>query len=199
MSIIWDGIEIEGTYSIEGRGQVYCRYAPIIISLAVVYRSIFVQRCPRPINFIQIDPGIDIGNGVLKFQYAWGSSTGDVADLVDCTVGEIVESPGGHPYEWKTPPYAPTLEANPIIRNHPGTWGGFKDEHGNRGFQRPYDWFEFTQTQYFRYRCPCWNAGNYVNVMGPLTIRRIINQNPGGSYYYTVTKRGDTATYNPLP
>lgn len=60
MSIIWDGIEIEGTYSIEGRGAVFCRYAPVIISLAVAYRTIFVESQPR-IDSITPDRGL-IGN-----------------------------------------------------------------------------------------------------------------------------------------
>ncbi len=50
-------------------------------------------RCGVPTNFQQQSCS-DIGSGDLHFVYTWVSSTGSLADLQGCTVGEIVTYPG---------------------------------------------------------------------------------------------------------
>ena len=53
----------------------------------------------------QFPPGravLDVGNGVLHFDYDWDSSTGNLANLNNCQVGESVAYPGASPYVWSS-------------------------------------------------------------------------------------------------
>lgn len=181
-----------------------CRYSYSTVSAF----SSWGVKCPVPVNFRQVGTGTDIGGGQLAFQYAWDSSTGNINDLATCNVGEIVTFPGpsgpGVQYFWPSPPFpAGSSSDNPSIDYLPGSRGGFADIHHlddpNYTFVKPYRAASFTGTQYYRYSCPCSNGGAWRNVMGPLSIVRSVSQNPNGTWKYTVTKSGASATINPLP
>ena len=157
--------------------------------------------CHIPLNFTQVSAS-DIGNGVLRFEYAWNSSSGNLADLTACVVGEIVTYPSSqNPWSWPSPPFPSVSTPNPSITEQNGTLGGLIDSHNPGGtFVKPYNPSAFVATQYYRYRCPCSNSGNPVNVMGPLEIGRSVIQTAGGSWRYTVTKAtGGLASIDPLP
>jgi hypothetical protein len=59
----------------------------------------------KPINYRQVGNGVARPDGVLHFNYAWDSTSGNLADLFDWRVGEIVTYPGGNPFVWPRPPY----------------------------------------------------------------------------------------------
>lgn len=159
-----------------------------------------VQNCDFPNNFRQVGPGTDTGNGVLHFEYAWGSSSGNLSDLSACTVGELVTYPGTGNYTPPSPPFNQSF-LNPTIIDNPATDGGLLDNHRtSRGFVTPYTAASFTATQYYRYKCPCKNNGDYVNLAGPISIVRSVSRiGQTQNYKYTITKSGSSATINPLP
>lgn len=133
--------------------------------------------------------GNDAGGGVLHFEYAWDSSTGRLADLSDCEVGERVDYPG-----FENPPFSPV--ANPTIIWLPGTNGAMQDNHGNSLLRKPYKNATLTATQYYRYRV---SGGTPVNLMGPIAIVREVIRKPDGNYKYRITKSGISAQIDPLP
>jgi len=153
--------------------------------------------CAVPTNFHQVGAGTDSG-GVLHFDYEWGSSTGNLADLSQCTVGEIVSYPGSsNPYVWPHPPFTRS-STSPTVIDVSATSGSGQDDHYGPPFASPFSAASFTATQYYRYKCPCANGGNYVNLTGPISIIRSVTQNANGSWKYTVTKSGSSATVNPM-
>jgi len=157
-----------------------------------------VQACAVPTNFRQVGNATALSNGTLRFNYAWDSSTGNLADLSQCTVGEIVSYPGANPFPWPNPMNRST--PNPTVIDLAATGGGFQDDHQPpNSFSTPYTAASFTATQHYRYRCPCSNGGNYVNLAGPINIVRSVAQNSNGTWRYTVTKSGSSASINPLP
>lgn|GEM_PF-6226792 len=80
------------------------------------------------------------------------------------------------------------------------TGGAATDNHSvGSPFVTPYSASSFTAVQYYRYRCPCRNNGNYVNIMGPINIVRSVSNVSGAGWKYTITKSGASATINPLP
>jgi hypothetical protein len=153
-----------------------------------------------PVNFHQLSTS-DQGNGDLHFTYSWDSSSGNLADLSACTVGEIVTYPGGNPYMWPSPPFPATSSNNPTIAEGAATAGmGVDDNVVSGSFVKPYGASSFTATEYFRYKCTNVNNGNYVNLMGPLSIARSVQQNSNGTWKFIVTKpTNGQATINPLP
>jgi hypothetical protein len=153
--------------------------------------------CPTPTNFRQT-LGRDNGNGILYFEYAWGSTSGNVADLTNCEVGEHVTYPGGSPFAWPSPPFSIST-SNPTVRWHPATWGAFGDQHSTPGFVKPYQAASVTATQNYRFRCTCHNNNTPVVLMGPISIVRSVTQNANQTFRYTITKSGVSATINPLP
>jgi hypothetical protein len=149
----------------------------------------------HPVNFHQtsVTPQSD---GTLHFQYAWGSSTGNLADLSNCSVGEYVTYPGnGSTYIYPAPMVHQS--PNPTTSDEPATTGGFPDDHyPPESFSHPLKAANFTATQKYRYRC---GGGSYFNLTGYLSIKRTVSQNANGSWKYTVTKSGSSATINPIP
>ena len=122
-----------------------------------------------------------------------------LSDLSACTVGQYVGYPTtGNFYNWPSPPFSGG-NINPIVKDLAATLGGFSDDNSSAPFVKPYTAASFTATQFFRYRCPCFNQGNYVNVAGPISIVRSVTQNANGSWKCTITKSGSSATLNPLP
>ena len=160
-------------------------------------------RCAVPTHFRRTSGGADEGEGVLYFKYEFDSSTGNLADLSACTVGEIVSYPGSGPYYFPpSPPFWNVGYINPtIFSDLPATTGAIEDHHRLNGdFVKPYSSASFTATQYYRYKCPCKNNGDFVNLLGPLDLVRSITPVAGTSNWkYTVTKSGFSATINPLP
>lgn len=154
--------------------------------------------CPVPVKYRQTKAQNRTG-GVLYFEYVWESSTGTIADLKDCEVGEHVSYPGGSPYVWPSPPWDGGSTPNPTVIWLLGTDGALGDTHSSEGFKKPYKEAKFTATQYYRYQCPCTNSGKPVNLMGPISIVREVRKKPDGNYKYTITKSGKSAKIDPLP
>jgi hypothetical protein len=125
----------------------------------------------------------------LHFEYAWDSSSGSLADLSDCEVGEKVDYPG-----FENPPFSPV--ANPTIIWLPGANGSMQDNHGHSLLRKPYKNATLTATQYYRYRV---SGGTPVNLMGPIAIVREVSSKPDGKYKYRITKSGISAEIDPLP
>lgn len=140
-----------------------------------------------PTNFRQT-AGRDAGGGVLHFEYAWDSSSGNLADLSDVEVGEHVAYT-----QTKNPPFSPA--PNPTIIWLPGRDGGLQDNH-SPGTVKPYEAFTERATQHYRWRR---GTGGPVNLMGPIQIDRTITQNANLSYKYRITKSGLAAEIDPLP
>jgi len=97
----------------------------------------------------------DMGDGVLYFEYDWESTTGDLADLGNCRVGEKVDyQGGGNPYCFPSPPWAAgTCRDNPYFSSHLATSGGFGDIHTPGSFTKPYQVDSVTATQVYQYHC----------------------------------------------
>ncbi len=161
-----------------------------------------INNCYFPTNFRQDGQGTNV-NGVLHFHYLFDSSSGDLNDLSQCTIGEIVTYLGMGNFHPPTPPFANLTNGiqNPNINDHSATPGFLDDDHGTGGtFVTPYSEASYTATQYYRYKCPCKNNGNYVNVAGPNTIVRSVSRiGQTARYKYTITKSGSSATISPLP
>jgi hypothetical protein len=179
----WDGLNCVdlGNYAEQGGGPVQ-------------------TVCAVPNNFHQVGSGTN-NSGTLHFVYAWGSSTGNLADLSQCTIGEIVAYPGvTNPYVWPNPPMNASTP-NPTVINVPATLGTFNDDHRppGGGFVTPFAAASFTAVQQYRYQCPCASTGNFVPLVTGITIARSVSQNSGQSTWrYTITKSGSSATINPI-
>ncbi len=159
---------------------------------------------PYPINFTQ--SGSTAGGGFLAFQYQWGSSTGNVADLQNCQVGEFLTYPGYVPgqqglFLWPQQAWNSTTSNNPTEDYVPGNWpcsislpagcvidqqfhGTFVTNPANAGFPANQTW---------QYKCPGVNNGNPVTLLGPLTIQRSVSCS-GSTCTYTVTKGGASSS-----
>jgi hypothetical protein len=157
------------------------------------------ERSPSavPTNFRQT-AGRDAGGGILHFEYAWDSSTGNRADLSACEVGEHVAYPGPSPFPRPSPPFPSGSVQNPTIKWGPATIRGGQDNHrtGNMRFVKPYSARTYTATQYYRYRC---SRGSPVNLMGPISIVRAVSRKRDGNYKFMITKSGVSAEIDPLP
>lgn len=155
-----------------------------------------------PVNFRQIDV-YDAGNGDLHFDYKWDSSSGNLADLEYCIVGEYVTNQDPRdPWPWPSPPFPPNTSGNPTTVNIIATQGGSPDDHRlypYSTFAKPYSFSTFTATQYYRFACTYYDSENYHNMQGPNSIVRTVSQNPNSSWKFTVTKSGAGASINPLP
>ena len=157
---------------------------------------------PVPVKWHQVGPGVARPNGVLHFEYAWDSNTGNVADLSKCQVGERVSYPGGSPFAWPRPPYSGSTN-NPTILWVPGIDGTGQDNHSHVAFIKPYKMNVFDATQEYRYKC------DYPgHVIGPIdfigwshiNIGRNVHDYTGkGCWGYSVTKTGFSAREKPMP
>jgi hypothetical protein len=158
------------------------------------------DECVIPVNFRQMGAGTDTGGGTLHFDYRWDSSTGRLADLAACMVGERVDYRAAD-LPFPSPPFPAGLNPNnPTILNVAATEGRAQDNHSTPGdFVKPFAAASVTAMQIYRYTCPCSNGGNPVTIFGPLAIVRSVIRNPNGSFRFEITKSGATATINPLP
>jgi hypothetical protein len=163
--------------------------------------------CAVPTN-VHVTSCSDAGNGDLHFDYGYSSTDGNLQHLGSCTLGEIVTYQGSQ-NPWPFPaPFPPDAYDNPTIGDFNAATGGpngpgtFTDDHKltpSITFRKPYNANSFTATQYYRYKCSCAGGGQYVNIVGPLSIVRSVSQNANGTWKFTVTKSGCSAQINPLP
>jgi len=196
---------IAGTFTIASNAPVGSQNVTVTNSVANMTSapvSFDVTACAVPVN-IQQTSCSDNGNGDLHFNYSFSSSTGNPGDLSSCTVGEIVTYPGSvDPFPFPSPPFPADAYSNPTIGDFSATSGTFTDDHfltPSTTFVKPYSASSFTATQYYRYKCSCANGGNYVNMVGPLSIVRSVSQNSNATWKFTVTKSSCSAQINPLP
>jgi hypothetical protein len=154
-----------------------------------------ICRCPRVVNFRQTK-AYDAGGGRLHFDYVWESDTGDKNDLAGCQVGELVI----YPFTPFPPSLPPNNPDNPTDPDVPATRAKVTDDHFTEGeFIKPYRRTVYIATQRYRYRCPCRNNGNWINLMGPHDINRSVTQNLNGSWKFEIHKTGAKAAIDPLP
>jgi hypothetical protein len=153
-----------------------------------------------PINFHQVGAGVSRPGGILHFDYQWDSSSGNLADLSDCQVGENVVYPGGGPgFVWPKPPYNGETP-NPTIGWLPATEGAFQDNHSPKPFLRPYVTNSFVATQEYRWQCTYQTTPTAFSAWSGISIARSVNDITGsGCWVYTVTKTGYSASLKPLP
>ncbi len=199
----------EGDYWISSQHDAWCPYAGHFL-FAYILTKIFTFNCAKPTNFRQT--ASYTSGGTLYFDYAWDSTTGRLSDMTRCYVGEWV---GYIPSELSSssPPF-PAITPfwnNPTeFYGVPGIDGVLHDVHvtprvsGSKytdpaGFVRPYSAKSINATQWYRYRCTCYNGNNLVNIAGPISIVRSVSANGGGTWRFVITKSGNSATINPLP
>jgi hypothetical protein len=159
----------------------------------------------RPTNFHQVQEKDE--NGALYFAYQWESTSGDLADLTRCQVGEYVKYPGSaNPFRWPSPPYTNTGRkwSNPTVMRVLGSAGRGNDTQHTPSFAASYRFSQITARQEYFYEClfldlevfPGWT---YV----PIT--RTVNDPVRGCWGYTVTKPDPLtgtlykASISPLP
>lgn len=170
--------------------------------------------CAHPVDFRQ-SAGRHRGNGVLEFEYTWGSDCGHVKeDLGAVWVKEHVLYPGSDSFVAPNPPFAWGARENPQLGTGTvlGDEGGIKDRNRNN-----HDGTEcilagpeasFEGSQYFRFRCircvpvdhaPNENSLDWGTILdGPIAIRRFVEQ-VGPEWQYRIDKSGVSATRRPLP
>jgi len=149
-----------------------------------------------PVNFRQTD--VTRGaNGLLIFDYAWDSSTGDLADLTNCQISEKVTYAGPDPFIWPSPPWN-NGSHNPSILTAAATAGFAHDEHNSGIFIQPYRAASFTAAQDYRYQCTDVNNGAIV-VIQSQSIVRTVSKNPDGTFKYVITKNGSSNSIDPIP
>lgn len=155
-----------------------------------------------PVDFQQVGPGTPQPGGVLMFIYSWASSSGDLADLSNCRVGEFVLCPGPSGpnvrFDWPSPPYSGSTP-NPTVLNVMGVDGEFSDFHKHQPFSGPpYAASSIEALQTYRYTC----GGKYQRFPGWIHIhidRKVYDKTGRGCYNYRVFKSGYQASVTPLP
>jgi hypothetical protein len=164
-----------------------------------------------PTNFQQDGAGLDIGKGVLRFDYTWESDSGDLSHLYGVEMREYVdyENDGyapNPPFQWNK-----RVDPTPWKMTNDPTTGTATDKHTNNAIGECMlaDETEgaFHATQYYRYRsliCTLPDDPSDPFVLdwgeildGPLSITREIKQ-MGNIWYYEITKNGDNAFRTPL-
>ncbi len=154
----------------------------MVVSACTVTAAFSVRTWP--VNFRQTSASG--ANGVLYFSYVWDSEAGSASYLSGVTMGEIVTYPG----PFSIPPYSAS-PANPTIIDLDATSGTFNDTHSSPGFQTPYSSNNISGTQYYRYKDTVYAPSTYNNVMGPISIDRLIYfESPTGQWKYRITKTG---------
>ncbi len=162
-----------------------------------------------PVNFRETSFTPLPASAALQFTYAWGSSSGNLADLSTCQVEEFVTYPGYTPgvqsvYPWTSPPYVQGVSTNnPDTGFTPvsGTTGsqGLVDTQGHFGFATPYVYNSVPSYQVFQFQCTNYKPGQWIQLLpinGTIAISRVVSQNP--TWQYAVTKSGQSI-YGLLP
>ncbi|MCI0561163.1 MAG: Ig-like domain-containing protein, partial [Nitrososphaera sp.] len=158
------------------------------------------QTCPIPRNFRQ-DGNAQTSGMNMIINYKWDSSTGNLADLSNVTIGERVDYPtrncgGNLKYCWPSPPWATNAVTDqPTIINLPGaTPGVFNDTHESKTFITPYQAASFNATQVYRYRTSCAANNSWVTLATHTIERRVLQE--GGQWKYRITKGNNIKTFN---
>ena len=147
--------------------------------------------CSHPINWAHVNPR-DQGANAIRVDITWDSSTGNLADLADCTVREVVRyDPIPNPPFLFSPP-------NPTILEVPGRDGAAMDTHSypdlRTNISNPRRAGTMTSNQVYQHRCTgpgC--SGTWTEFPGQTyRIRRevfpqFVRPNP---WRYRITKRG---------
>jgi hypothetical protein len=141
--------------------------------------------------------------GTLHFEYEWDSTTGDLADLYNCSVREKVDYPGGNPYYWPSPPWVggvfnPTILPDPPI---PASYGGAVDNHSPPAFKKPYQNASVSATQVYQYHCGpscCMGNDDWETLLSIGSIQRFVTGD-GTLWRYSIIKSGAYAEIFPLP
>ncbi len=187
------------TYSWDPFYQV-CNSEPVTALCSGGYE---VQVCPVPVNFRQDGQATTSGKDMI-IKYKWDSSTGNLADLSNVTIGERVDYPSnncnvGNKYCWPSPPWAlSATTANPTIINSTSDGsisGVLTDTHASNAFSSTLQAAGFTASQVYRYRTSCANHGDWVILKGPMDIVRQVQQQ-SGQWKYTISKDGNSKTFN---
>jgi hypothetical protein len=111
--------------------------------------------CAHPINFA-LGAAHDSGPDAIQIPITWDSSTGNLADLGNCTLREVVnyDPIPNPPFLWNPP--------NPTILTVPGTSGVAQDTHSyppglRTGITDPR--VQGTMVAHQVYQCKCTGAG----------------------------------------
>jgi hypothetical protein len=138
-------------------------------------------------------------DGVLVFIYQWLPTSGSVGDL-DGLVGEIVEYPGGDPYQWPPPWNFATY--NPTELSVPASDELLQDTHVTGNFVQPYQANSFSASQKYGFHCnECMPSGLGMNLLGPHSISRQVYwvPPPDSNWRYKIEKTGESAEKNLPP
>lgn len=161
--------------------------------------------CAVPVNFVILGIPGDIGNGNLQLDAVWDSSTGSgpefLSDLSTCVVNEYVIYPGGGTtYTYPNPPFNETEPVNPFVGTPVnGSDGILADTHFTPTFSSTLiPSTPPAALQYYYYQCANVNDGKPVILAGPISITRSVTKNTDGTFKYTVTKLGFSATLDPI-
>jgi hypothetical protein len=154
--------------------------------------------CTQPINWTH-SGGTDVGECSIEIPISWESSTGNLADLTDCTVREVVryDPIPNPPFIWNPP--------NPTILEVPGVDGAAQDTHSyppglRNGISNPRVAGTATAHQVYQFRCTgpgC--SGNWEDFPNQrYTITRevfaqYVRLNP---WRYRITKTGVGNTFS---
>lgn len=156
--------------------------------------------CAQPINWNHRNPR-DHGADAIRIDISWQSSTGNLADLSNCEVREVVnyDPIPNPPFLWNPP--------NPTILTVPGKNGSAIDTHSyppglRNGITNPREAGTMTANQVYQFRCTAPGCtGNWTDFPGQsYSIRRevfeeLVRPNP---WRYRITKTGTGAgnTFN---
>jgi hypothetical protein len=149
-----------------------------------------------PNNFTTISSA-DNGGGVIQSVYSWGSESGDIIDLGNINIGEIVTDNGT---AWPKPPYSAAPPSNPTINTYSALSleGEIVDDQLHPSFVTPYTATSFTSTQYFRWQdTVLMGETDFQNFVGPWTITRttsVASGLLGSTWTYEVTKNSISAS-----
>ena len=139
----------------------------------------------------------DQGGGVLYFEYVWESTTGDINDLFNCTVGERVDYPGSDdPYQWPLP-WDNVKTPNPTVLYVSAIWGEATDTHSPAYVHSPYQNAGFSAEQIYWYHCGpscCMEENEYETLLdiGPI-MRWITGEDD--IWRYSIMKSGAYAEF----
>ena len=151
--------------------------------------------CAIPTGFPQ-DTGARHEPRRPRFNYVWGSSTGDLADIANCKVREHVtyDAPLG---KFTFPPPFDLEVDNPTTVEAEDE-GMLEDTHLPPDFDGILQRVSVSAEQSYQFSCPCHENGGWVDIAGPYQIDRHVAPNSSGGWMYTITKDGATATIDPL-
>jgi hypothetical protein len=162
--------------------------------------SVAVVPPAKPVNFRCISASAD-SEGNLHYEYAWDSSTGNLADLDACTIKERLSYDGnstgyyskdvnGTPCYVLPPPFKGVFANPEIYGGTSGTQGGEGDDQFVPQIPGPYQYGSYTAIQDYIYTDDNSNPNNpndYTVLRGPIDIVRTVWA-PDINWVYDITK-----------